>query len=111
VIIELNPEYQSDFPQELQAQGIEMVGWIGLHGEPEYLRANINDRSRKDTGNELDSEVLDRKLDMANTIMQRLRDMEQDGIVTLFKVGWDNRATMGDEFASLVERMLADKSS
>ena len=52
-IIELNPEYQRDFPKQLAQKGIEMVGWIGLHGEPEYLRTNINDRTKKDTGQDI----------------------------------------------------------
>lgn len=105
-IIELNPEYQRDFPKELAAQGIEMVGWIGLHGEPEYLRTNINDRTRKDSGADMDPEALNKKLDMANIIMERQRELANEGVMTMFKVGWDNRNTMGEEIAELIDGML-----
>ena len=95
-----------DFPDELAEMGIEMVGWIGLEGEPEYLATNIKDRSRKDAGRDIDPERLKKKLDMADKIMEMQRQLAQDGVMTIFKVGWHNRDTMGEEIAVLIKEML-----
>lgn len=105
-IIELNPAYQQDVAKELAKKDIEMVGWIGLHGEPEYLRTNINDRTKRDTGSEMDPNVLEAKIDMANTIMEKQRELADEGVMTLFKVGWDNRDTMGQEISDLISGMM-----
>ncbi len=100
-ILELNPVYQSELPEQMRAHGITFAGWIGLYGELDYLAANM--KSRDDS---ITEESLQNKLGMATDIMDRLKALADSGIVTMFRVGWENRDTMADEFSQVVNRLL-----
>lgn len=100
-LIELNPNLQASMPEELKSHGIEMVGWIGLWGEEEYLISNI--RNRQNMG----PDELETRLRLSRDIMKTLRDLHQKGTVThLYQVGWHNRETMAQEFSDMVRDLL-----
>jgi len=99
-IVELNPMKQAEVPDQLRAHGMEMVAWIGLHGEDEYLMHNIGNRQ------EMSPEELATRLRLSHEFINRLKELSDEGIVTLYKVGWDNRSTMADEFTDMIDTLL-----
>lgn len=100
-LLELNPVLQAHVPIEAKKYNIKMMGWIGLWGEEEYLIGNIGRRQN------MGPEELEKRLELSRGIMDRLRHLHRKGVVThLYKVGWENRETMADEFAEMVRDIL-----
>ena len=98
-IVELNPVFQSGIGIELQETGIRF-GWLGLTAQTDYLEENIRNRQP-----EISEEDLNNKLRMADEIMVHLKDLESKGLLVSFQVGWNNRNTMGVDFAERVKQM------
>lgn len=99
-IIELNPVYQSNLPEELLKWGIEFAGWIGLVGDPQYLKDNMNSRQV------MSSDEMEKRLDMANQIMGAIKKLSDEKVVTPYHVGWDNRQTMAEEVSQIAKNLI-----
>lgn len=105
VIIEINPDKQGGIVQDLARFGIKMAGWIGVLGDEDYVEGNMIRRQP-----DMDAETRAKKMGMGRKIATALRDLEDQGIVTIFPVGWTNRETMADQFSDLVEKILFKQS-
>jgi hypothetical protein len=100
-IIEINPTNQAGIVNDLARLGINMAGWIGVIGDSDYVRGNMQ-RRQPDMG----PDELERKMGMGYRIADGLKELEASGHVTIFNVGWDNRETMADDFNAIVEEVL-----
>ena len=101
LLIELNPVFQSRISEDLSKHGINFVSWIGLMGNIDYLRTNIKSRQP-----DMTDEELDKKIGMAESIIETLNELRGDSKLQLFTVGWENRESMAKEFADLIKGLI-----
>lgn len=101
-IVELNPVFQREIGIKLQETGIRF-GWLGLTAKTDYLKTNIQNRQPS-----ISEEELTKKLRMADEIILHLQNLEGRGLLVSFPVGWNNRETMGTDFAERVKQMAQE---
>ncbi len=102
--MELNAAKQAHILKEFPPE-INMVAWIGLLGEEEYLIHNMTNRGP------LSKERLAKKVRMGHEIMdaiKRLKEDEPEKMIT-FNIGWHNRDTMGEKFTRVVKKLVGEE--
>lgn len=100
VVIELNPAHQTEVPEQLGALGFHFGGWFGLVATDDYIVYNMNRRQVMDPAEQAN------RLRMAHIIGDAIQRLAQDGIVTPFPVGMENRPTMGADLSEMVRERV-----
>ena len=99
--LELNPVTATHIIDELEERGIQFAGWIGLIGDEDYLISNIKNRES------MAPREIEKRMELSRAFMEVIEARANQGIIThVFKAGWHNRSTMGDEFTEIVRDVL-----
>ncbi len=100
-LLEVNPAVQAHLVHELKNDpDLQLVGWIGLAGDQEYLAQNIKSRDNSS------DDIIQAKLEMAQQISDAISVNHKKGLLEIFEVGWSNRATMHEEYSARVAELL-----
>lgn len=99
IILELNPDKQMSFPDELQSKlGIEMTAWIGVETTPEQTEANMRERG------ESESEIINR----VNIFNEFINAMKNNSNITMCNNGPNNRSNAVNDFVKIIETKIND---
>ncbi len=101
VIIELNPDKQEKFPDELMDNlGVPLTAWIGVSTTPDQTIANMKERGES-------QESIDQRVEIFNEFIEA---MKKNPKIVLCDNGPTNRTNAVSDFIKIIEKSIFEQS-